>query len=167
MKVDDYMQVGGADLEPAVKPLAELIGRHARSVFTQDVLGREPQFLDRALLERRAQILAQPVFARQDAKARKQTYPLILGHPGLGAGFADNFVLYELLASHGYLVISSAFQSAETNALNISWEPATSIADLDAIVSWARRNLRIGAVATLGYSYGAGGLELCDGAPAH
>jgi pimeloyl-ACP methyl ester carboxylesterase len=156
MKVDDYLRVEGPGIGPADQRFAELLGKHVRRVFAQDVLLREPQFLDRALLERLSQILVQPVFARRDATACTGTFPLVLAHPGLGGAFADNFVLYELLASHGYLVISSAFQSAKSDgSLNISWEPATSIADLDVVVSWARKNLQIGAVATLGHSYGA------------
>jgi hypothetical protein len=52
-------------------------------------------------------------------------------------------------------VISSAFQSAEATALDIGWEPATSVADLDLLLRWAREHLDAGAVAVLGHSYGA------------
>jgi pimeloyl-ACP methyl ester carboxylesterase len=155
MTVGDYLLVGETGSEPADRQFARLLERHVRSVFAQEVLGREPQFFDQALSRRLAQLLALPVLARRDAKRQTGTFPLVLAHPGLGGAFADNFVLYELLASHGYAVISSAFQSAGAQGVGISWEPATSIADLDAIASWARQSFQVGAVAALGHSYGA------------
>jgi dienelactone hydrolase len=154
LRVEDYLRVRGPGI-PARDPLALLLERHVLGVFSNEVLGREPHFLDPALLSRRAQILAQPVYARRDAVARAGTHPLVLAHPGLGGAFADNFVFYEYLASQGYVVISSAFQSGEATDLNIGWEPATSVADLDLLLRWARDNLGVDGVAVMGHSYGA------------
>lgn len=155
MQVQDYLRVSGAGISERDRPFAEALERHVLGVFSNEVLGREPQFLDRSLLSRRAQILAQPVFARREAGPRAGKFPLVLAHPGLAAAFADNFLLYEYLASHGYLVVSSAFPSGDASDLNIGWEPATSVADLDLILRWARTHLAVDRVATLGHSYGA------------
>lgn len=155
MNVDDYLQVRAAELTPADRCFADLLERHVRSGFAQETLGREPQFLDQKLLARLPPILSQPVLARREAAPLVATHPLVLAHPGLGGAFADNFVLYEYLASHGYVVIASAFQSAAATELHIEWQPATSIPDLDVIARWARENLRSRAVAVMGHSYGA------------
>ena len=154
MKVDDYLMVRGP-LASADRRFADLLERHVREVFSEETLGREQRYFDSRRLARLPQILAQPVLARREAPAWSGVSPLVVAHPGLGGAFADNFVLYEYLASHGYVVITSAFQAAEGKQLNISWDPATSIADLDTIVRWAKESLRIHSIAVLGTSYGA------------
>lgn len=154
MKVDDYLMVRGP-LASADRRFADLLERHVREVFSAETLGREQRYFDSRRLARLPQILAQPVLARREAPAWSGVSPLVVAHPGLGGAFADNFVLYEYLASHGYVVITSAFQAAEGKWLNISWEPATSIADLDTIVRWAKQSLRIQSIAVMGQSYGA------------
>lgn len=155
MTVADYLQVRAAELTPTDRCFADLLARHVRSDFVQETLGSEPQFLDQKRLARLPPLLAQEVFAHREAKALVETHPLVLAHPGLGGAFADNFVMYEYLASHGYFVISSAFQSAAAKDMYIEWEPATSLPDLDIIARWAKENLRSSAVAVMGHSYGA------------
>lgn len=155
MRVQDYLLVRPFRMDADSRRFADLLERHVRAVFTQEMLSSDAVVLNRGLFERREQIAAQPVFAHRDATAVARTFPLVVAHPGLGGAFADNFILYEFLASHGYIVISSAFQTAAGPSMSIQWEPATSIADMDVIIRWARAHLTIGAVAVLGHSYGA------------
>ena len=57
-------------------------------------------------------------------------FPVVIYHPGLGGTFEDNAVACEYLASHGYVVVSSAYQAADSSSLNIDGDLATSFDDL-------------------------------------
>ena len=52
--------------------------------------------------------LAAKTIAVKDAPAAVGRFPVVIYHPGLGGSYEDNSVLFEYLASHGYLVLSSA-----------------------------------------------------------
>ena len=81
----------------------------------------------------------------------------MLGHAGLGGAMNDNFILWEYLASHGYVVATSAFLPRDGSDLSIGWDAERSVADLNAILrdaaGWA--NVVRGRVAVVGHSYGA------------
>ena len=155
MHVEDYLRVRGPGIPTEERPFADLLEKHVRTVFTRETTGREPLYLDATMADRLARMLAEPVLARRDPVAAPGRFPLVLAHPGLGGAFADNFVLYEYLASHGLTVVSSAFQDADAQDMGITWDAKTSIADLDEILRWAQQKLRPVAVGVLGHSYGA------------
>src|SRR5258708_8092522 len=50
--------------------------------------------------------------AHLDAAPAEGAFPVVLYHSGAGGSFEDNSVLFEYLASHGYVVVSRAFQPA-------------------------------------------------------
>jgi dienelactone hydrolase len=49
--------------------------------------------------------------ARLDATPARGQFPVVVYHAGARGSFEENFLLFEYLASHGYVVVSSAFQS--------------------------------------------------------
>jgi tetratricopeptide (TPR) repeat protein len=82
---------------------------------------------------------------------------VVIYHPGLGGTFDDDAVAYEYLASHGYVVLSSAYQSADSSSLNIDGDLATSLDDLQFLLRYAATLpfADISKVAAMGHSYGA------------
>jgi dienelactone hydrolase len=52
-------------------------------------------------------LLAERVWARRDAKPAPGRFPVLIYAPGSGYPACDNSVLFEYLASHGYVVVSS------------------------------------------------------------
>ena len=82
---------------------------------------------------------------------------MVIYHPGLGGTFDDNAVAYEYLASHGYVVLSSAYQSADSSSLNIDGDLATSLDDLQFLLRYAATLpfADVSKVAAMGHSYGA------------
>src|SRR5690606_38089340 len=123
MRVDDYLLV---DVD-ATAAWRERLERHVRRVRAQEVFADKPS----------AALDELPTVARRDASWASGAFPLVLAHPGLGGSFSDNFALWELLASHGFVVISGAFLDASGLSSAINWDPATSIADLDRIYELA------------------------------
>jgi len=75
----------------------------------------------------------------------------------LGGTFEDNAVACEYLASHGYVVLSSAYQAADSSSLNINGDLATSFGDLNLMLRYAAGLPFADAsrVAAMGHSYGA------------
>jgi hypothetical protein len=63
---------------------------------------------ERAAFER---LLTARTAAHLNAVAEKGRYPVVLYHSGAGGSFEENSVLFEYLTSHGYVVVTSAFQS--------------------------------------------------------
>jgi hypothetical protein len=58
-----------------------------------------------------ARLLTARTTAHLDAAPVAGRFPVVLYHSGAGGSFEDNSVLFEYLASNGYVVVSSAFQS--------------------------------------------------------
>src|SRR5207344_3442975 len=84
-------------------------------------------------------------------------FPVVIYHPGLGGTFDDNAVAAEYLASHGYVVISSAYQAADSSILNINGDLSTSFDDLSYLLRHAATLpfADVSKVAAMGHSYGA------------
>src|ERR1035437_8348678 len=84
-------------------------------------------------------------------------FPVVIYHPGLGGTFDDNAVAYEYLASHGYVVLSIAYQAADSSILNINGDLATSLEDLNFLLRYAATLpfAGISKVAAMGHSSGA------------
>ena len=60
-----------------------------------------------------------PTASFRDASPNDGKFPLVIYHQGYGSTFEDNAVLCEFLASHGYVVLSSAFQEASGDSFNV------------------------------------------------
>lgn len=81
--------------------------------------------------------------------------PIVVYHQGLGGTFDENLVLVELLASHGYLVITSSFINNDSWNLGVG-DTDASIKDIDFIINYTQKNLtRNKNTFLLGHSFGA------------
>lgn len=130
--------------------------------FTHDqaalyMLGKEFDELSAEDRGRYDGLLATPVFAVLNAPAAEGRFPVVIYHPGLGGTYEDNAVACEFLASHGYVVVSSAYQPADSSELSIDGDLETSFADLAFLLRYAAALPFVDPdkVAAIGHSYGA------------
>ena len=83
-----------------------------RNVLSDDLFHRKSEGrlneVERTAFDR---LLSTPTTARLDAAPAPGPFPVVLYHAGAGGSFEENSLLFEYLASHGYVVVSSAFQS--------------------------------------------------------
>jgi dienelactone hydrolase len=155
MAYRDYFRA--VSVESTVPEFAQRLRKFTRDTDCQYMLGKEFEKLtgdERAAWEG---LLATPVFAAPNVAPAAGKFPVVIYHPGLGGTFDDNAVACEYLASHGYVVLSSAYQAADSSMLNIDGDLVTSFDDLNFLLRYAATLpfADIYKVAAMGHSYGA------------
>jgi pimeloyl-ACP methyl ester carboxylesterase len=112
MKQGDYLKLAGAT--GRLHLLSEALIEFSRGVNMQDLVDAEdpkhPTPAQQAALDR---YYAAPTAAVRDAPARPGKFPVAIYVHGYGSSFEDNTVLAEYLASHGFVVITSAYQDGD------------------------------------------------------
>lgn len=142
------------------EPIAQFGRRlmaHMRNVVCEETIGKKPNGLnadEEAAFER---FLSLKTIAIKDAKPAEGRFPVVIYHPGIGGSYEDNSVLFEYLASHGYIVLSSAYPRADATTMNIDWDLARSVRDMEVLARHARTLPFADAdhLAAMGHSYGA------------
>jgi dienelactone hydrolase len=151
----DYFRALTGD--SAASDFAQRLRRFTRDAACRAMLGKDYEKLtdeERAAWEG---ALATPVFATLDVPAAEGKYPVVIYHPGASSTFEENAVLCEFLASHGYVVLSSAYQSPDSSHLNIEADLATSLADMSVLLRYAATLpfANAGRAAAIGHDFGA------------
>lgn len=126
-----------ASEEPRLAPFAEALRSYALGVFVQQVMGAPEADLDEAERAELELALAAPTTCRRAAEPAPGPFPLVVYHSGAGSSFEDNAMLCEYLASHGFVVLGSAFQAAEGDELGVD-AGRGSAEDVQFLVRWAR-----------------------------
>lgn len=148
------------DISPGPGPLVPFASRlesALRDVVGEETTGNEPRAMTPAETAAFEQLLGTKTFAVNNAPTASGKFPVILYHPGTGGTYEDNSALFEYLASHGYIVVSSAYPDPDAYAVSIGGDIAGSFADLDFLVTFARAlpNADVDRVGVMGHSYGA------------
>ena len=154
MRRGDYLDVATSDARLA--PFARALEAYAKGVVADEVLDKKADERgpdDEAAL---AAVLAAPAHAVRDAPPLGVRNPLVLYHAGYGSSYEDNVAFCERLASHGYVVASSAWQQADGASFNIDSRDG-SIADLAFLVDELARRPDVDAahLGLVGHSGGA------------
>jgi hypothetical protein len=123
MAYGDYLQIL-VENTPLARFSAELV-RYTRAVIAREVFGKEEDTFTLAEQAAFQVLLDTRTAARRDAPAAKGRFPVVLYHAGYGSSFEDNSVLCEYLASHGYVVVGSAFQEVAGTSLDIEGKVRT------------------------------------------
>jgi hypothetical protein len=150
----DYLAIQTDDARLA--KFANKLAEYEEVVICREVMGRPAAELtdrERGLLD---QYLDTPTACLRDAPPADGLFPLVLYHGGGGSSFEDNAVLCEFLASHGYVVMTSAFQRADGESFGI--DPlTTSERDLGLLIAHARRLAHVDwdHIGAAGHSAGA------------
>jgi len=104
----------------ALAPEQQFLTAWARSLaqYAADVVSSETLALDRKDFDINAKrvwerMMSMPTWARPQAKALPGPFPFVVFHSGNGSSYEDNAWLCEYLASHGYVVLGSAYPKAD------------------------------------------------------
>jgi pimeloyl-ACP methyl ester carboxylesterase len=155
MEYRDYLRAVSSD--SPVPEFTQRLRKFTRDMVCEYMLRKEFKSLtkeERAVWDK---FLTSPTLAYRDAPSAAGKFPVVIDHPGLGGTFEDNSVLFEYLASHGYVVVSSAYEMADSTRLNIDGNFFTSLDDLSFLSRFAGTLpfADTSRLAAMGHSYGA------------
>jgi hypothetical protein len=155
MEYRQYLDVSSDDA--LIAPFVKRLSRHAMNGVSEGTVGTDAANRTPAETAAFERLLAARTFAVKDAPPAQGRFPVVLNHAGLGGVADDNSVLFELLASHGYVVMASAYQNYYAEGVRIGSDLHTSFRDLEFLSRYARDLKfadadRLGA---MGHSWGA------------
>ncbi len=140
-----------------LKALANDLRTYEYEIVTQEFLGKKPnllspaekQAIDAVLDARTAAILEAP-------PVKNRRFPVVVYHAGAGSSYEDNAVMLEYLASHGFVVVGSAFLKGDGSSFNVDGF-LDSIQDLDFLIHRAKElpYADMSRIAVMGHSAGA------------
>jgi hypothetical protein len=101
--------------------------------------------------------LHQSIDVYRDIIPVNEKFPLVIYHAGLGGTLNDNSILCEYLASHGFVVLSGAFQANNYETVNVNWDLDRSTKDIDVMLNYIKSLpfIDFSKIAAIGHSYGA------------
>jgi len=142
--------------EPRLARLAPALASYARGIFVEQVMGEPESALDERERAELAEALAEPTLCHAGAEPLAGPFPIVVYHCGAGSSFEDNAFLCAWLASHGYVVLGSAFPRADGSTLGID-AGRGSAEDVQFLVRWGRVLSFVDPrhVALVGHSAGA------------
>jgi dienelactone hydrolase len=151
----DYFRA--VSLDSPVPDFAQRLRKFTRDMACRYMLGKDFDKLNEEERVAWDSLLAAPVYATLNAPVATGKFPIVVYHPGLGGTFEDDAVACEYLASHGYVVLSGAYQAADSSSLNINGDLDTSFDDLSFLLRYASTLpfADPSKVAAMGHSYGA------------
>jgi tetratricopeptide (TPR) repeat protein len=155
MEYRRYLDVPAGDA--LIAPFVKRLSRHVVTVVSDSTVGKEPANRTPAETAAFERLMATKTFAVKDAPPAEGRFPVVLNHAGLGGVADDNSVLFELLASHGYVVLASAYPNYYAEGVGITSDLHTSFRDLEFLSRYAHGLPyadadRLGA---MGHSWGA------------
>jgi acetyl esterase/lipase len=117
---------------------ATQLANYERFVVCDEVWRQPPAKLSE--IQRRAfdRFWDTPTASRRNAPAADGKFPIVIYHSGARSSYEDNATLFEFLASHGYIVVDSAFQDASGRTLNIDGREG-SLRDIEFLIAYASR----------------------------
>lgn len=150
----DYLTLDADD--PALEKLSLALGQYAREAIAEWAVGAKEDQLDGFGAAELGRLLSTRTAAIRDARPADGPFPLALYHAGYGSSFEDNAVLCEYLASHGYVVVGSAFLEESGDSFNIDGKSG-SVRDLSFLIQATARMPYVDwtKVAVIGHSGGA------------
>lgn len=113
----DYLEIRSED--PRLAKFATKLAEYNRDVIAKEIMQKPAKDLgdrEKQLLE---QFLDTPTACNRNAPPAEGRFPLVIYHSGHGSSFEDNAVLCEYLASHGFVVVGSAFQKPDGSSFGV------------------------------------------------
>jgi tetratricopeptide (TPR) repeat protein len=155
MEYRRYLDVSSDN--PLIAPFVKQLSRHWVAVVSEETVGKEPAYRTPAETAAFERLLATRTIAVKEAPPAQGRFPVVIHHPGLSGVADDSSVLCELLASHGYVALCSAYPNYYAEGVGISSDLHTSFRDMEFLSRYARELPfadadRLGA---MGHSWGA------------
>lgn len=117
MSYGDYFAIGSP--EPDANRWARALSDYAADVACTEMLDAPVSELDAASAALWQRFLALPTRAHPDARPLDGPFPTVIYHSGAGSSYEDNSAFCEFLASHGFVVLGSAYPSADGGGFGI------------------------------------------------
>ena len=154
MRYEEYLQLDPN--HPDLQLFIERLIHFNRDVIASEVFRRPWRKLNAGERDAFERLMKTQVPAVRGAPPSEGPFPLVINHPGLGGAFEDNAVLFEYLASHGYVVVNSAYPPENAARVSIDWDLERSFRDLEFLVNVleSESNVDRQRVAVMGQSYG-------------
>lgn len=131
MKYGEYLDTPALSSFPDFASKLTTFGRDA----ARQVMLKSHGALTQEQRKRADRVWALPAHAHRDAQLSVERFPVVIYHAGAGGSFEENSVLFEFLASHGYVVVSSAYQSSIVDAGNNFGGSQQSIRDMQFLLN--------------------------------
>jgi pimeloyl-ACP methyl ester carboxylesterase len=135
IRLRDYLAIETDD--PRLSRFAANLADYERATICRELLGKAAAELaeeERRLLD---EVWDTPTASLRNAPPVDGKFPLVVYHSGAGSSFEDNAVLCEFLASHGYVVLGSAYQQRTGHSLNVDVRSG-SARDMEFLIRHAR-----------------------------
>ena len=126
-------------------------------MVSEETVGKEAAYRTPAETTAFERLLATKTFAVKDAPPAEGRFPVVIHHPGLSGVADDSSVLCETLASHGYVVLCSAYPNPYAEGVGIGSDPHTSSRGMVFLARYARElpNADVDRLGAMGHSWGA------------
>nr|WP_321232768.1 hypothetical protein [uncultured Psychroserpens sp.] len=127
------------------------------NIISNELLDQEYEELDSLGIQALNFLFEKQTLAHKNASfPTENKFPLVIYHGGAQSSFEDNSVLCEFLASHGYVVIGSAYQEASGRTLSVDAGEG-SFKDIDFLVKEANKLdfINTSDLTLIGHSLGA------------
>jgi hypothetical protein len=160
LRYRDYLDV---TRDPDHPDFSRRLSIFATGVVCEDVFLKPCQDLSAAQRSGFDRLLNTDVFATRDAPPAQEEFPVVLYHPGAGGSFEDNSVLFEFLASHGYIVLSSAYESPDASYISNSHGTfADSLRDIAFLLNYAHALPFAANAPVVGMGHSIGAQEMLE-----
>jgi hypothetical protein len=136
MEYRQYLDVSSDNA--LIAPFVKRLSRHVVNVVSDTTVGKEPATRTPAESAAFERLLATRTIAVANAPPADGRFPVVIYHPGLSGVPDDNSVLFELLASHGYVVLNSAYPNWYAEGVGIGSDLHTSFRDMEFLSRYAR-----------------------------
>jgi Chlorophyllase enzyme len=154
MQLRDYTDL---PLTPGFPDFAVRLKQFSETTAKESVFGRNAASITQSELLAFNKLFQMQSHAYRDAPAAPGRFPVVVYHPGAAGSFDENTILCEFLASHGYVVLSSAYQTSTLHVSNDVDLTSRSIRDMQFLMQAASKlpNVDVTKVAGVGHSAGA------------
>jgi dienelactone hydrolase len=154
MRHRDYLVIGSDD--PQLSRYAAKLFEYERAIVCNELMGKKPGELsekERRLFE---DFWDTPTASLRDAPPLEGKFPMVIYHAGARSSYEENAVLCEFLASHGYVVIGSAYPEGRGRSFNIDGQDG-SARDFEFLIAYAGRLPHVDwqHIGLMGHSAGA------------
>lgn len=102
-----------------VQEWANSLSNYACDVISGEIFGKPVAKLDDLELRLWNHFLDTPTHVIKDAEPHSGSFPVLIYHSGAGSSFEDNSLFCEFMASSGYVVIGSAYQTANGTSFGV------------------------------------------------
>jgi pimeloyl-ACP methyl ester carboxylesterase len=156
-----------SDDAAAFASYAEVLAAHQSDTLCRMLFDAPARRVNSHQKSRFKELLATQTTVARDAMPCDESFPLVLYHSGLGGGYVENSILCEYLASHGYIVASSAYPRTDGASFSIDSDLPRSHADMGLLInalcnaasaSDPHPRVQSRQLALVGHSFGAGAM---------